>query len=122
MPIKRSSSKDVFTLVDSSMPDSKQTEKMVSPSATPSLVPKILLTVSPLHVDIMKSMDSSQLCHQESSASIKVVQPYIIADKLKSITEETLQLALPAVTLIMTPKSPPIVVLESAYPPGMPCL
>eukprot|EP00957_Ditylum_brightwellii_P015286 1151672-Ditylum_brightwellii.AAC.1 len=90
MHIMCSSSKDTFTLVDSLKPDSKQPEKMVLPSATPSLVPKMLLTVSPSHVGIMKSTDSSQLCHHGSSASIKIARPSITADKLASITEETI--------------------------------
>eukprot|EP00957_Ditylum_brightwellii_P088057 6708001-Ditylum_brightwellii.AAC.1 len=80
MPAMHSSSKDAFTLVDSSTPNSQQTEKMVLPSTTPSSVPKMLLTVSPLPVDIMKSTDSSQLCHKESFASIKATQSSITAD------------------------------------------
>eukprot|EP00957_Ditylum_brightwellii_P169718 12918237-Ditylum_brightwellii.AAC.1 len=71
------------------------------------------LPMSPSPVDIMKSKDSSQLCHQEISASIKVAQPSSMADKLTSINDETIQLALPSITSPMTPMFTPTIILLS---------
>eukprot|EP00957_Ditylum_brightwellii_P147019 11193089-Ditylum_brightwellii.AAC.1 len=61
----------------------------------------------------MKSTDSSQFYHQESSTFIKVVHPSNNADKLTSINVETVQLVSQSAASPTTPTSTPITVSSS---------